>query len=1059
VIRHSVFPPTQKLLLLALICAATAFSLKLRLAQNPLVEEVVNASLWHRSPSPDIANGSIEDVSAVKFVDVTAASNLRFRHHNSATSNKYLIETMTGGVAVFDYDNDGWPDVFFVNGARLENPQPDSKLLDKSAPEFWNRLFKNNHDGTFTDVTEKAGLQGRGYGMGVATGDYDNDGFCDLFVTNFGESILYHNNGDGTFWDTTAKAGIKTEGWTTGAGFLDYDNDGCLDLFVCRYLQWNFEQGSLFCGVNQPGGRAYCHPDKFQPITSYLFRNNRDGTFTDVSGRSRISSKPGKALGVAFADFNHDGFADISVANDSFPQLLFKNNGDGTFAEVGEMAGVGYTEDGKTFAGMGTDFADIDNDGLPDIVTTALPYQYFSFFRNNGDGSFSYASLTSDLGKITRLFSGWGMRIFDYDNDGRKDLFVANSHVMDNIEVTQPNLSYRQKPLLLWNIGNRFVNVSPNSGEIFNQAWASRGAAFGDLDNDGDIDIVVSNCDGQAYCLRNEGGSKNHWVGLELHGTRSNWQGIGAEIKLTTASGKVQYNAVSTAGSYLSANDPRVVFGLGKEESVREIVVHWPSGAEQLISTPKVDQYLKVVEGNRPDLGLRDGSLTPKRRGARSQGTFTIALTSVREGSQLEKPVQTVGEGNARNSGSPSARKSEASPAALGKYRLAESLVKEGKIAEAIHALQAAIQLESNFIEAHFVLGVLLAREGRPSYGAAIDQFLEVLRLDPKHVDARINLSNMLEQEEDFEGAASALKEALGMAGERADLYVMLGQKQAAAERYREAVSSFHRALELDPRVPGAHYGLAMTLRSLGDLAAAQSEFESALKLNPDDALAHYQLGRFLIQQKDVVGAAHHLEESVRLKPELADAYAKLGILYRSLGKNEEAEKAYRTAVRLNPQLEKACYGLAQLLQAEGKTEEAQKVFEQVRQLKASSSSLAEASSLNAAGVVRMNAGELNEALEKFRAALALDPTYAAAAYNQGLVLARQEKTAEAIESFKTAIRLRPGFVLAHYGLGLALRLAGDPAADEQLRKAQLMRKLAPQVGNINRTTKSEDPD
>jgi tetratricopeptide (TPR) repeat protein len=299
-------------------------------------------------------------------------------------------------------------------------------------------------------------------------------------------------------------------------------------------------------------------------------------------------------------------------------------------------------------------------------------------------------------------------------------------------------------------------------------------------------------------------------------------------------------------------------------------------------------------------------------------------------------------------------------------------------------------------------------------------------------VDARINLSKLLEQEGDFEGAAAALNEVLSLAGTRADLYVMLGEDQRQAEKYSEAIQSFRRALELDPQVSGAHYGLGMTFRSLGDVLAARSEFELALKLNPDDALAHYLLGRLLIMQKEPVEAAHHLEESIRLKPDLADAYAKLGVLYKSLEKNDEAEKAFRTAVRLNPQMEKAYYSLAQLLQAEGKTEEAQKFFERVRQLKASSSTLVEASNLNATGVMRMNAGELDEALEKFRSALALDPAYAAAVYNQGLVQARQGKTTEAIQSFRTAIRLRPGFVLAHYGLGLVLRLAGDPAADDQ---------------------------
>ncbi len=538
---------------------------------------------------------SNERNSPVVFTDVTEASGLRFLHRNSATSNKYLMETMTGGVAVLDYDGDEWMDVFFVNGAKLKDPQPDGELLDKSSPEFWNRLFRNNRDGSFTDVTEKAGLQGRGYGLGVAAADYNNDGFPDLFVTNYGECILYRNNGDGTFADVTAQAGTKVEGWPTSAGFFDYNNDGHLDLFVCRYVQWNFA-GNIYCGTKKPGGRAYCHPDNFKPISNYLFKNNGDGTFRDVSHASGIKASEGKGLGVAFADFNNDSHMDISVANDSYQQFLFKNEGNGTFTEMAVIAGAGYTEDGKTFAGMGTDFVDIDDDGFPDIVTSALSNESYAYFHNNGDESFSYATLISNLGEITRLFAGWGLRILDYDNDGVKDLFLANSHVMDNIEATQPHLSYLQKPLLLKRTGKKFMDVSASSGEVFNRLWASRGAAFGDLDNDGDVDIVVSNCNGPAYFIRNDGGNKNHWIALELRGTKSNRDGIGAKVKLISESGKIQYNHATTTASYLSAIDKRLFFGLGDEKTIKEIRIQWSSGIEQVIVNPAMDQFLKVEE-------------------------------------------------------------------------------------------------------------------------------------------------------------------------------------------------------------------------------------------------------------------------------------------------------------------------------------------------------------------------------------------------------------------------------------------------------------------------------
>jgi hypothetical protein len=534
--------------------------------------------------------------AAVGFVDVTAAAGITFRHVNSATSLKYLIETMTGGVGFLDYDNDGWLDLYCVNAAKLSDPQPDGKPLDKSDPKFWNRLYRNNRDGTFTDVTEKSGLRGSGYGMGVAAADYDNDGFTDLLVTTYGGAYLYHNNGDGTFADVTKQAKLATEGWTTSAAFLDYDNDGRLDLFIARYLQWNFDLGKKLCGGKTPADRAYCHPDEFGPVSSYLFKNNGDGTFRDASETSGIGQHKGKALGVAFHDFNGDGLMDISVANDSHAQFLFRNSGDGAFEEVALIAGSAYTEDGQVFAGMGTDFADLDNDGRPDILTTALPHQSYAFFHNTGDELFNYASFSSDLSEITQLYSGWGMRVFDYDNDGGKDVFIANSHVMDNIGMTNPNLQYRQKPLLLKFLSGKFVNVSAQAGEPFAQAWAARGAAFGDYDNDGDIDIAIATCDGPLHLLRNDGGNRNRWIGLELRGTRSNRDGLGARVTLVQPGGARQYALATTSGSYLAANDRRVFFGLGPEGAIAELRIVWPSGIEQTIRAPKPNQILKVEE-------------------------------------------------------------------------------------------------------------------------------------------------------------------------------------------------------------------------------------------------------------------------------------------------------------------------------------------------------------------------------------------------------------------------------------------------------------------------------
>jgi enediyne biosynthesis protein E4 len=527
-----------------------------------------------------------------KFVDVTAALRVQFQYLASHTSKKYLPETMGAGVALFDYDNDGRLDIFLVNGAPLSDPTPKGTIPQKIGPQYWNRLYHQKADGTFEDVTEKAGLQGAGYGMGVAVGDYDNDGYEDLYVTALGGNKLYHNNGNGTFTDVTEKAGVAGSGWSTSAAWVDLDGDGLLDLVVLRYVQWDFDD--IWCGEHKEGLRSYCHPDIFQPIAPLVFHNDGNGHFTEVSAKIGIA-KPGKGLGLALADYDRDGKIDLFVANDSMVEFLYHNKGNGTFEEIGLVSQVAVDGDGRTFAGMGVDFADYNNDGLPDLLITDLANQRYALYQNNGDASFNYSSFSSGLGRITMLHSGWGARFFDYDNDGWKDLIIAQGHDLDTVEVNYPNLHYKEPMLLVRNTGSSFVDVSADSGDVFQHAWLGRGLATGDLDNDGRVDVVVATNDGPAHILHNETPAQNHWLILKLVGHRSNRDAIGAEVKLTTAKG-AQWVTVSTAGSYLSSSDKRVHFGLGPELTAQSIEIRWPSGIVQKLSNTRADQILQIDE-------------------------------------------------------------------------------------------------------------------------------------------------------------------------------------------------------------------------------------------------------------------------------------------------------------------------------------------------------------------------------------------------------------------------------------------------------------------------------
>lgn len=502
--------------------------------------------------------------------------------NNGATGRKYLVETMIAGVAVFDYDNDDWPDIFIANGASLPS-------LIKSDSSFYNRLFHNNRDGTFTDVTAKAGLEGIGYSMGVAAADYDNDGWVDLFVTGVRANTLYRNRGDGTFEDVTAQAGVGGDGeWSVAAAWLDYDNDGWLDLFVVRYVVWN-PATELLCGTQRPGMRGYCHPQHFQPLPNALYHNQRNGIFRDVSVESGIAGYKGKGMGIAIGDYDLDGRIDVFVGNDTVPNFLFHNEDNGRFREVGTPTWVALNGDARALSSMGADFRDYDNDGREDIFVTALSNETFPLFRNLDDGTFIDLSVPSLIAGTSLPWSGWSNGVFDFNNDGYKDIFTANGNVIDNAESISSRLS-RQPNIVFVNRGNGTFRSQTLPGPAFH-----RGAAFGDFNQDGKIDVVVTRLNESPAVLRNDSARVGHWLELRLIGRKSNRDGIGAWIHVVSESGE-QWNRVTTSVGYGCSSDRIVHFGLGKDSVAKIIDIDWPSGTKQRLENIRTDRFLTIEE-------------------------------------------------------------------------------------------------------------------------------------------------------------------------------------------------------------------------------------------------------------------------------------------------------------------------------------------------------------------------------------------------------------------------------------------------------------------------------
>ena len=534
------------------------------------------------------------DSPSYPFSEVpSSASGITWKHTAGLSPEKYLPQSTGAGCAFLDYDSDGWMDIYLVNSGKCDIFTPTQPLR--------NALYRNNRDGTFTDVTERAGVAGGGYGMGVAVGDYNADGFPDLYVTQYGRSILYRNNGDGTFTDVTEHAGVAAPGWASSAVWFDYDNDGRLDLFVCHFVDFDKSKHHNCGAPNIPaikGLNEYCYPRIYSPMASWLFHNNGDGTFTDVSQKMGIADNPGKSWGVVATDVNNDGWMDLFVSNDTVANFLFMNRAGRRFEEIGFTSGVAFGEGGMARSGMGVDSADLDQDGWMDLFVTDLNHELDGLYQNRHDETFDDIAAPSGIATATRLMSGWGLKFLDYDNDGNLDLMIANGHPDDLIEKIYDNVSYRERILLFHNSGNGLKNVTEESGPAFSHPIAARGLALGDFDNDGGVDVLISCNDEAPVLLHNNIGSQSHWLGINLIGKKANIDAVGARVTYQAGDLK-RYRMKVGGGSYLSSHDPRLVLGLGQRTKIDLLEVKWPqpSNLVERFTDPPVDRYITIVEG------------------------------------------------------------------------------------------------------------------------------------------------------------------------------------------------------------------------------------------------------------------------------------------------------------------------------------------------------------------------------------------------------------------------------------------------------------------------------
>ena len=1008
----------------------------------------------------------------IRFADVTAAAGIHFKHTSGLSGRKYGVETLGSGAAFFDYNGDGYMDLYVVNGADLPghiSPQPPR-----------NALYRNRADGRFVETA--AGVADTSYGMGCSAGDYDNDGDADLFVANFGTNVLYRNEG-GRFADVTAAAIPDSDlSWSTGSAFADYDLDGDLDLYVANYLDYQFETDPLDeTGCLKKDRRHYA-PTEYPGRRDFLYRNEADGRFVDVTEEAGLFSLEGRELGAVFFDWDGDGDPDLFQANDATPNFLYRNEGNGSFSEIGLAAGAAYNEAGKPEGGMGTDIADTDGDGHLEIVVTNFQWESNTLYQSKGDGLWRDRSTASGLGAPSFDRLAFGVNFFDIDRDGDPDLYVANGHIDENIADFDPQVSHGQRDQLFLNDGEgRFAEISAQAGPFFQRTMVGRGSATADYDNDGDGDLFVVNSNQPAVLLRNDTASANHWLALRLVGTRSNRDGLGSRVTVQTGD-REQTQQTRSSFSYLSQSDPRLFFGLGAYDRADRIDIAWPSGIRQQLKDVEADQLLEILEPTEP---VADHTGDSIHKSTLQAGEHSTPPAFELEQFWREAPPVLIDAGRFAppdGTGRASVEDVDALTAAVASsprdpdahFRLAEALHQlrryeaaevhyqkavaldsshaqfytglgklygdQGDRTKALAVLQRALALGDEAIP-HYYLGNFYASQG--SYQQAILHYQQAIERRSNYEQAYVNLAGVHARQTEYSTAIQVLTRGVDALPGSAELKFRLGWNYFVQGRYAAALEQFQQVVRLDPQRHQAYDFMARIYMAQEKGEEAQQLLRQALSTYPDASALLVRLGGLLLDAGDPVQASEYLERAIRSDPDRAEAYYNLGQAYLRIGLSDRGHAVLRyfellqtnyqelldlkTAIVLNPSDATACFGLGKIYGRIGRYEAARQSYLAVLKIVPS-----HIDAQNNLGNIYLRQQRPHQAIQVFSALLQADSSYVRAYNNLGYAYLAIDQPQRAIQTYKKAIAIDPQYAQAYSSLGAIYMQQGRIAEAQQ---------------------------